>query len=307
MKLGNQDEPMARNRWHARPRLVLLGASAVALVLAGCPSTSGIDGGSDAGLVDAAACSAWFSSVDTSIAPPHAPGPEQRTKLLAAGGGVRRVSGKYAATWAPAAWPRQSNRVVLVALHGTDGYPEAAWNDWFPTLEARDMAFIGVSYLEGGVYDDATVAWQRIRAALDSMGAPCGMNLTVHLTGFSRGSAQSFGVAALDRADRGPINGVLAVSGSWRPGGMMIPELRAIDADSKSMAGVRIWGWCGTADDTQGFWMCDGMTMALAWVRNHGGTAAPLYSSTGLGHGGFSSDPAAVDAGVDWLFSQPLR
>lgn len=265
------------------------------------PDAGTLDASNDAGAYDPVACAAWFSSVDASIPAPGGPGPGQRKALVEAHGGIRKELGKYIATWIPQGWEANEKRILMVALHGTGGYPEAEWNGWHSFLEPKGWGFIGVSYLSGDAYDDATTTWKRVRAALSDMNQACGTKLTVHLSGFSRGSAQTFPVTMLDRKDNGPINGSISHSGAWVIGGPLVPELQAVDGDAASMRGVRIWGWAGTADHTHGTAMTDEMTNALDWVKAHGGTTAPLYISQGLDHGDFLKDPAAVAAALAWL------
>ncbi|MBK8170448.1 MAG: hypothetical protein IPK60_08895 [Sandaracinaceae bacterium] len=250
---------------------------------------------------DPIACAAWFSSVDATLPALAGLRATQRTALISAGGGLRRETGKYIATWVPTGWVDASSRVVVVALHGTDGYPEADWTDWHGYFEERGWGVLAVSYLDAGVYDSATATYERVIASIDDMNSACGADITIHLMGFSRGSAQTFPGSLLDRMADGPITGVIANAGAWPPAGPMPPELVAVDGVATSMTGVQMWGWCGTGDDTHGHPMCDEMTNALAWVRAHGGHAEDLYSSVGLGHGDFKTDAVAVNAALDWL------
>lgn len=250
---------------------------------------------------DPIACAAWFSSVDGTLPALAGLRAEQRTALLDAGGGLRRETGKYIATWIPSGWVDATSRVVVVALHGTDGYPEADWTDWHAYFGDRGWGMLAVSYLDAGVYDSATATYERVIASIEDMRSACGADVTIHLMGFSRGSAQTFPGSMLDRMADGPITGVIANAGAWPPSGPMPPELVAVDGVATSMNGVQMWGWCGGSDNSHGYPMCDEMTNALAWVRSHGGHAEDLYSSPGLGHGDFKTDTTAVGAALDWL------
>ena len=250
---------------------------------------------------DPVACAAWFSSVDDTLPALMGFSAAQRTALVTAGGGLRRETGKYIATWIPSGWVDSADRVLIVALHGTDGYPEADWTDWHEYLADRGWGMLAVSYLDAGVYDSATVTYERVIASIEDMNSACGTGVKVHLMGFSRGSAQTFPASMLDRMADGRIVGVIANAGAWPPSGAMPPELAAVDSDATAMAGVQMWGWCGTADSSHGWPMCDEMTNALAWVRAHGGETQPLYESEGLSHGDFKTDATAVNAALDWL------
>lgn len=275
------------------------------------------DGGaSDSGSYNPALCQAFFSSVDGTIQVPYTlNSASQRSALLDAGGGVRKETGKYAVTWAPSGWYSLPNRTLIVDLHGTSGYPEAEWYDFRSYLQQRNWAFLGISYLynttnDAGDYDGASAIYSRITTALGELQAACGSNITIHLMGFSRGSANTFTLALLDRQAAGKINGVIANAGAWPPdGGPMPPELQAAHANPMSMKDTRFWGWCGLSDLSHGYPMCDEMTTALKWVQDHGGTVAPgyPYKSPDAGHVDLKNNPDAVDAGFSWINSLPPR
>jgi len=282
----------------------------------GDTATAPQDASGDSGAYDPAACEAFFSSVDPTIQVPFTPtSASQRAALVDAGGGVRKETGKYVATWAPSGWYTRSSRTLIIDLHGTGGYPEAEWKDFRSYLQQRNWAFIGISYLynttnDAGDYDSASAIYGRITAALAEVRAACGTEMTLHLMGFSRGSANTFTVALLDRQSSGKINGVISNAGAWPPDGGPLPtELLAANSNPMSMKDTRFWGWCGLNDLTHGYPMCDEMTTALKWVQDHGGTVAPgaPYKSADAGHVDLKNNPEAVDAGFSWIESLPQR
>ena len=275
-----------------------------------------VDAAVDSGGYDPVACQTFFSSVDPSIQVPYTLNSAgQRASLVDAGGGVRKETGKYVATWAPSGWYTLPNRTLIIDLHGTAGYPEAEWSDYRTYLQQRNWAFLGISYLynannDAGDYDSASGIYSRITTALTELRAACGTNITLHLMGFSRGSANTFTIALLDRQAAGKINGVIANAGAWPPdGGPLPPDLQTANSNPMSMKDTRFWGWCGLSDLTHGYPMCDEMTTALKWVQDHGGTVAPgyPYKSPDSGHVDLRSNPDAVDAGFTWINSLPPR
>lgn len=274
------------------------------------------DAQTDSGAYNPAACRAFFASVDPTVQVPSTPNStSQRALLIDSGGGVRKETGKYVATWAPSAWFTSPNRTLIVDLHGTGGYPEAEFNDFRSYLQQRNWGFLGISYLynannDAGDYDTPVPILARINAALDEMRAACGSNITLHLMGFSRGSANTYAIAMLDRQAEGKINGVIANAGAWPPdAGPLPPELLAVNGNPMAMKDTRMWGWCGLNDMTHGYPMCDEMTTALKWVQDHGGTVAPgtPFVSPDAGHTDFKNNPVAVDAGFTWIESLPAR
>lgn len=220
---------------------------------------------------------------------------------------MRRVGNQYAATWAPSGWAAQPTRRVLIALHGTGGYPELEWKDWYPFLTDGTWAVVALSYRHGMQFDPVTTTYTNITTLVNQMLGECGTDTAVDLVGFSRGSANTFAITYLDRHDGGPIRGAIAVSGAWGTTDPLPPPLNTLVSNPHAMDGVQMWGWCGEADIENGQSRCDSMTNAFAWVTQHGGTVATLRRAAGLGHADFPKDQAGVQAALAWLASLPAR
>ena len=126
---------------------------------------------------------------------------EQRASLLAAGGGIATVGTKYYVTYFPAAFATSARKRVLVNLHGTGGSPEAEWNDFRASLDARGWGFLGLKYLDDatGFYDDDETIYANLVAAVQEARSGCDLaSAQLFLFGFSRGSAKTFAMAYLD-------------------------------------------------------------------------------------------------------------
>lgn len=220
---------------------------------------------------------------------------------------MRTVGNQYAGTWAPTGWSAQPTRRVLVALHGTGGFPELEWKDWRPFLDDGTWAMVALSYRHGQQYDPAQTTYGNIKTLVNDMLGACGTDTAVDLVGFSRGSANTFPITYLDRRDHGPIRGAIATSGAWSASDPLPPPLNTLADNPSAMDGVQMWGWCGEADIDNGRSRCDQMTSAFAWVTQHGGTVSTLRRAPGLGHADFPKDPDGVRAALTWLASLPPR
>lgn len=225
-----------------------------------------------------------------------------RAQFLASGGGLRAVNRKYVAMFFPEHWSESAPRRLIVDLHGTGGSPEENWGvDWGRILPARNWAYIGLKYVDdtNGVHDDETTLYTNIKAALDDIRSRCDLGQTENvLTGFSRGSAQAFSIAALDRKDRRLFAAIVHNSGAWIPGRPLPPTLRdlAERADMNGFAGSKHFMYCGERDQSHEVPMCDEMTTAREFVRAHGGAVETLYRDGRGGHGGLAKNKDALDA-----------
>lgn len=258
---------------------------------------------------DPQACAGWFAADDATVAvaADARDGTAQRASFRAAGGTIRRVGNRYAATWAPPGWAALETRRVLIQLHGTGGYPELEWKDWYQYLGDGTWATVGLMYRDGANFDDARAIYGNVSALVDGITAACGTDTAIHIVGFSRGSANTFPVAQLDRRAGGTIRGAVSVSGAWTARDPLPPVLSAVASDPLAMGGTQFWGWCGESDREHGGPMCDEMTSAFDWVTQHGGTVATLRHGAGLGHADFPEDGDGVRAALAWLASLPPR
>jgi len=221
-------------------------------------------------------CASWAAQ-QRGIGVPSAIGGfvAQREALYAAGGGVKAVGSKYYAAYFPSGFASSSTRRVMIALHGTGGAPEAEWNDWKSTLDARGWGFLGLKYLDDatGSYEEEPAIYANIKSMYDEVRAACDFgSASMFVVGFSRGSAQSFGTAYLDAKDRRLITAVGNNSGAWLLNGRPTPTLQPIENTNNltGMSGTRFWMYCGGQDMEQGFPMCDEMAQAETWVKKYG-------------------------------------
>ncbi len=262
-----------------------------------------------AAAIDETSCRAWLADnpSPSSLASLSGAGATQRAALLADGGKLVTIDGRYYAAWFPAGFFTASTPTVVFNLHGTAGYPEAEWNDWHSTMATEGVALIGLSW-GGGTSSAASD--EDVYALLKQMLAEVETHCPIDsarkwLMGFSVGSAMSFAVMIRDVADQMMFNGQVAVSGA-----AILPmvsgkdEMHATVESARSnplaVAGIRAWLYCGELEASQGWRMCDDMLNGESFVNEHGGSATLYRDPTGS-HGSLPGNATARTAMFTYL------
>jgi hypothetical protein len=240
-----------------------------------------------------ATCTDWLATEPqpAGLAALTGPGVAQRNAMLAAGGKIVKIDSRYYTVSIPAAFYSASRPVLVVDLHGTGGYPEAEWNDWYSSMSAQGNAFIGLSW-GGGTPTAATDTdiYRQIKQIVADVGTACPIaGASKWLLGFSVGSAMSFAVLIRDVADARLFRGQLAVSGSaiaplTTGRDVMHPTVEANRSNVNAMLGLRSWMYCGQNDMDHGWSMCDEMPGAESFVDQHGGDTQLYRDATGTHH-----------------------
>jgi hypothetical protein len=250
--------------------------------------------------VTQAACSAWSGGQRAAGLPPgRGEVQSQREALYSAGGGVRAVNNRYYAMWFPSNWATSSPKRAMVGLHGTGGAPETEWSiDWKDIVSSKGWAYIGLKYVDDttGVHDDDGTIYSNLKTMIDDVQRNCDFGSPLmFLVGFSRGSAQTLPIIYRDLKDRRFFMAAGSNSGSWTPGGAMVPTMADIQARGETTAynGAQFWMYCGALDNVQGYPMCDGMKNARTFITSYGGYVERLYEDPLGGHGGLAKNADA--------------
>jgi len=247
-------------------------------------------------------------------------GVSQRTNLLAAGGKLVAIAGRYYSASIPAAFYTAELPVVIFDLHGTNGYPEAEWNDWYGSMSARGFALIALSWGGGtpGAATDVQLNTQ-LKQILAEVSANCPIaGARKYVLGFSVGSAMSFAVMIRDVADQKMFRGQLAISGAAASPlitgrDVMHATVEANRSNPTAVQGIKSWMYCGVMDhdhyypDPSSWWsMCDEMPNGEAFVNEHGGTATLYQDPTGT-HQSLSSSTAGYNLMYDFMVAQDAQ
>lgn len=204
-------------------------------------------------------------------------------------------------TTAPKRW--------IVSLPGSHGFATDDLAIWSPHLRGRDIGLVCVQWWLGrdnprDAYYAPEQVYREIDLALQKLGARPG---TVMLHGFSRGSANSYAIAALD-AGRGRRYFALNVASSGGVG-LDYPPTRAIAGGAfgdRPLQGTR-WITCAGGRDPQperdGI---PGMRRTAAWLKEQGATVVESIEDPASGHGALVINPKNAKRVLDaFLAAKP--
>ena len=257
-------------------------------------------------------CKAWIRAHQQFDFPNH--GCEKQASVLktvreAGGGFIPIGKRRFFIAWFPEDWHRQPRRRLVVALHGNGGCAERMFKFWHVMRSRHSFAVAAVQYAEADPagnlrFDDSPRIYELLRATLNQLKAHCPLDgVPVVLHGFSRGSARTFELAALDRAPGGmkAFSAFIADSGAvfaeYR--GRLSPLLQGLAPDAYQ--GARFWLYCGGRD--HGGRTCRGMRRIARFVQTHGGTVDRLYVHPPGGHGIFiTGRPQRLGGALTALF-----
>jgi len=182
----------------------------------------------------------------------------------------------------------------IVSLPGHEGFATDDLAIWSQHLAGRDIGLVSVQWWFGAgnsrdSYYTPEQVYREIDLALRSLGANPG---TVMLHGFSRGSANSYAIAALD-AGRGRKYFALCVASS---GGVALdyPPTRAIAAGAygnRPLEGTRWITASGGLDPHPERDGIPGMRRAAAWLREQGAIVVESIEDPQHGHGALVLGP----------------
>lgn len=182
----------------------------------------------------------------------------------------------------------------IVSLPGTGGFATDDLAIWSPHLAGRDVGLVSVQWWLGrgdsrDSYYTPEQVYREVDLALQKLGARPG---TVMLHGFSRGSANSYAIAALD-AGRGKKYFALCVASSGGVG-LDYPPTRAIAAGAygdRPLEGTRWITSAGGRDPQPDRGGIPGMRRAAAWLKEQGAIVLDSIEDPESGHGALLLDP----------------
>lgn len=206
----------------------------------------------------------------------------------------------FVATWRPDGFDPATGGIV-VALHGHDGFVALGFDAWEPFLRAHGLAFLGLQWWFGGGETTADYylpheIYPLLLEALDAQEIPPGRAL---FEGFSRGSANSYAVVAMDRASGSP-RFALAIANA---GGAVLdypPTAEIVDGryGASPFAGTRWVLYCGALDPEPEMSGCPAMRRTETWMLGLGASIEVFLEDPTGRHGGFHQNPENAEAAL---------
>lgn len=195
----------------------------------------------------------------------------------------------------------------IVSLHGSNGFATDDLAIWYPHLKDRDVGVVCVQWWLGSgdkitSYYTPEKIYREIDNTLRKLGVEPG---TVMLHGFSRGSANSYAVMALD-AGRGRRFFSLAVASSGGVG-LDYPPTRAIlngTYGKDPLKGTRWITSAGGGDPDPDRSGIPGMRRTATWLKEQGAIVLDVIEDPDHGHGALMHNAQSVGRVLD-LFLLP--
>ncbi len=212
----------------------------------------------------------------------------------------------FAVVWEPPSIKGKPHKWI-VSLHGSRGFATEDLAVWAPHLSGRNLGIVSLQwwfgrgesrsdyYAPNETYREIDLLLQRLRIAPGE----------AMLEAFSRGSANTYAVAALDRTRGRKYFGVfVANSGSAT---LDYPPTRDIDQGRFGAApfdGSRWITVCGMRDTNPDRDGCPAMRRTAAWLQARGGQVVMAIEDADEGHGAFHRSPRNVARVLDWFLAQ---
>ncbi len=197
---------------------------------------------------------------------------------------------------------------MIVTLHGHGSFAFDEFFLWQPYAEERGYGIIALQWWfgEGEKMEDYYLPHEIYEVFASAFTAEHVQPGTVLFHGFSRGSANSYGVTAIDTSLGQPYF-ALTVSNAGKAGTDFPINVDIANGKfgSQPFAGAHWVMVCGLHDPHPDRDGCPGMREARDWVTLFGGTVDLLIEDPTGDHGAFHMNPDNVNAALD-VFAERL-
>ncbi len=199
-------------------------------------------------------------------------------------------------------WWQPSNSkpsAVIVTLHGHDSYATDEFFLWQSYASKRNFAILALQWWFGAGetasdYYAPQDMYPIIAEILTAKGVTPG---AVLFHGYSRGSANSYAMAALDSISGNRFfTMTLSNSGGAATDFSPNQQIESGLFGSKPFSGMQWAMYCGGKDPDPNTSGCPGMKKSKDWVIKYGATMTLFLEDPNGGHGGFHTNPANVEA-----------
>jgi|GEM_PF-1385252 len=206
----------------------------------------------------------------------------------------------FSVWWQPSAGTTPKG--VIVALHGHGSWATDEFYLWHPYAKSRGYAVLALQWWFGGGestadYYTPAEMYPLVAKLLSDKGVRPGSAMFV---GYSRGSANSYALAALDHAGTGRRYFGLVLSNA---GGATLnyppnQSIMAGDFGPSPYAGLSWAMYCGEKDPDPAINGCPAMNAARDWVTQYGANVVLFIDDPTGDHGGFMTNSANVETAL---------
>jgi hypothetical protein len=211
--------------------------------------------------------------------------------------------------WSPASETALNQHPIIVTIHGHGSWAFDEFYLWYQAAKERGYGILAIQWWlgQGERFQDYLNPQEIYRIIDQVLTREHVAPQTVLFHGFSRGSANSYAVAALDRAT-GKNYFALIVANAGKPG-FDFPPNRDIEQGRLGQAPLQGTHWvtfAGGRDPNPERAGIDGMREAAEWIRKYGGIVDRAIEDETAGHGGFHRNPDNMNSALE-VFEKRLK
>lgn len=198
---------------------------------------------------------------------------------------------------------------MIVTIHGHDSWAFDEFYLWHQAAKQRGYGILAIQWWlgQGEKYQDYLIPQEIYRVIDEVLTREQVRPGTVLFHGFSRGSANSYAVAALDRT-KGKKYFALIVANAGKASSDFPPN-RDIEQGRLGQMPLQGTHWvtfAGGRDPNPERSGIYGMREAAGWIRKYGGVVDLAIEDESAGHGGFHQNPANMNSALE-VFEKRLK
>lgn len=216
--------------------------------------------------------------------------------------GLTEDGKSYYLLWFPKGSDSKNPPPMVVTLHGHDGWAFDDFYVWHDFLKQRGYGLLAIQWWLGdgeGIKD--YLAPNDIYRTIDEVFRKLAIKPgTALLHGFSRGSTNTYAVAAMDRSLKNDYF-ALFIANSGRASSNYPPthEIEQGRFGERPLAGSHWVTYAGAKDTNPERDGIQGMRETGEWIQKYGGTVDIAIEDPDSGHGGFHRNPKNTNAALD--------
>jgi hypothetical protein len=201
---------------------------------------------------------------------------------------------------APAGQNHRDVKRIVISLPGHGTSAEDGYAAWSRHIVGGNWAVAELDWWDGEGedptdYEQPAEIVPQVRAFLHEQGYDADDVVVLH--GFSRGSANTYGVIANDRLQPGAVfDAVISNAGKYQAGFPITDHPLSDDELTQLFSGVPWVLVCGGQDPNPDRDGCPGMTETQTFLDEHGADVLALLTDPDEGHGAFHLSPLGLPA-----------